>query len=250
MSFSAQYPPVLTAEGDLTSAVLAKYNQEFQYLYTNLLSQLFSATTGHAHTGSGSDGAPISALSIANDAITTLKILNEAVTAAKLAPDAVTTVKILDKAITTAKLALDAKCPLAGTADKVSNALTINGTEFDGSAAKTVTIAPAHAWTTTNATITSTASSTTPAVVIENYVSGDNWYRKQSDGWIEQGGYNDNNSSNVTVNFVTPFATKCYGINQTPANTGRIEGNPEVTTVGLLSFVISGGKGYWKAYGY
>ena len=169
MSFSAQYPPVLTEAGDLTSEVLAKYNQEFQYLYTNLLSALFSATTGHAHTGNGSDGAQLTATSIANDAITTLKILNEAVTAAKiaddavtadkiladavttvkilngaitadkLASDAVTTLKILNAAITTAKFALDAKCPLAGTADKVANALTINGEAYDGSGAKSLT---------------------------------------------------------------------------------------------------------------
>lgn len=148
MSFSAQYPPVLTEAGDLTSEVLGKYNQEFQYLYTNLLSTLFSATTGHAHTGNGSDGAQLTANSIANDAITTLKILNEAVTEAKLATDAVTTLKILDAAITTAKFAEDAKCPLAGTADlatnattagKVANALTINGTSYDGSSAKSLT---------------------------------------------------------------------------------------------------------------
>ena len=151
MSFSAQYPPVLTEAGDLTSEVLGKYNQEFQYLYTNLLSALFSATTGHAHTGNGSDGAQLGTTSIASDAITTLKILNEAVTAAKLAPDSVTTVKILDAAITTAKFALDAKCPLAGTADlatnattaaeaaKVAHALTINGTAYDGSSAESLT---------------------------------------------------------------------------------------------------------------
>lgn len=162
MSFSAQYPPVLTESGDLTSEVLAKYNQEFQYLYTNLLSQLFSATTGHAHTGSGSDGAPLGEGSIANDAITSLKILNSAVTSAKLATDAVTadkiladavtTVKILNGAITTAKFAEDAKCPLAGaadsatnatnadSADKVANALTINGTGYDGSAAQSLIV--------------------------------------------------------------------------------------------------------------
>ena len=158
MSFSAQYPPVLTAEGDLTSEVLGKYNQEFQYLYTNLLSTLFSATTGHAHTGNGSDGAQLGEGSIANDAITTLKILNEAVTAAKIADDAVTadkiladavtTVKILNGAITTDKFAVDAKCPLAGTADlatnattaaRVANALTINGEAYDGSGAKSLT---------------------------------------------------------------------------------------------------------------
>ena len=41
---------------------------------------------------------------------------------------------------------------------------------------------------TTPATTTSTASSAKPAVVVENYSDGTNWYRVWSDGWIEQGG--------------------------------------------------------------
>ena len=45
---------------------------------------------------------------LANDAVTTAKILNANVTAAKLASDAVTTAKILDSNVTTAKIADDA----------------------------------------------------------------------------------------------------------------------------------------------
>ena len=39
------------------------------------------------------------------------------------------------------------------------------------------------------ATTTSTASPRCPAVIVENYKSGNSWYRVWSDGWIEQGGY-------------------------------------------------------------
>ena len=45
---------------------------------------------------------------LANDSVTTAKILNANVTAAKIASDAVTTVKILDANVTTAKIADDA----------------------------------------------------------------------------------------------------------------------------------------------
>ncbi len=47
---------------------------------------------------------------------------------------------------------------------------------------------PALSWCTTNATTTSSASPTTPAVIVSNYVSGTSWRRIWSDGWIEQGG--------------------------------------------------------------
>lgn len=69
MSFSVQYPPVLTEAGDLTSEVLAKYNQEFQYLYTNHYPMLFSATTGYTHTQATVQSwyAQLTANSIAND---------------------------------------------------------------------------------------------------------------------------------------------------------------------------------------
>ena len=60
--------------------------------------------------------------SIAANAVTTVKILDANVTAAKIASDAVTTAKILDANVTTAKIASSAV-----TADKIaSNAWTTN----------------------------------------------------------------------------------------------------------------------------
>ena len=54
------------------------------------------------------DDASVTAVKIASDAVTTVKILDANVTAAKLAADAVTTAKILDVNVTTAKIADDA----------------------------------------------------------------------------------------------------------------------------------------------
>ena len=60
---------------------------------------------------------------------------------------------------------------------------------YADSSAKIVTTAyMANHWTTSKATTSSTASKARPAVVVQNYVSGYNWYRVWSDGWIEQGG--------------------------------------------------------------
>ena len=105
MSFTPQYPPVLTDTGDTTGQVLAKYNQEFQYLYTTLLSQLFSNALGHGHTGDGSDGAQITTAALVDNVITTPKILDANVTTDKIADSNITTPKIANGAITAAKLA-------------------------------------------------------------------------------------------------------------------------------------------------
>jgi hypothetical protein len=52
---------------------------------------------------------------------------------------------------------------------------------------------------------------TTPdAYVTETYRSGDNWYRKWSDGWIEQGSTVTLSSRNQSVNLVTPFSSPSF----------------------------------------
>lgn len=53
------------------------------------------------------------------------------------------------------------------------------------------------------------------AHVVESWKSNDgsSWYRKWSDGWIEQGGHQSNNTTAiVVVNLPTPFTTKLYSI--------------------------------------
>lgn len=52
------------------------------------------------------------------------------------------------------------------------------------------------------------AKSNTPVYVVETYKNGTEWYRKYSDGVIEQGGYADGLSLNQekTITFVTPYS--------------------------------------------
>jgi len=63
------------------------------------------ATSGHKHTGVDDDAPKIEASGIAANAVTTDKITNGSVTAAKLAANAVTTDKITNGSVTAAKLA-------------------------------------------------------------------------------------------------------------------------------------------------
>jgi len=65
---------------------------------------LFDATTGHDHDGVNSASLSPAAV-VADDAVTTVKILDANVTAAKLATNAVTSAKIMTDAVTTVKIA-------------------------------------------------------------------------------------------------------------------------------------------------
>jgi hypothetical protein len=50
------------------------------------------------------------------------------------------------------------------------------------------------------------------AVVIESYVNGSSWYRKWSDGWIEQGGSIYVSASGQALNFLMAFSDTNYTI--------------------------------------
>lgn len=58
---------------------------------------------------------------------------------------------------------------------------------------------------TTKPTTVSTASDLKVAVVIQNYISGNSWYRVWSDGWCEQGGIIKGNEANKTITFMKPY---------------------------------------------
>ena len=125
---------------------------------------------------------------------------------------------------------------------------------YADSSAKIVTTAyMANRWTTTKATTTSTASKARPAVVIQNYVSGYNWYRVWSDGWIEQGGrVYMNNYVNQTLNFNKAFTTTNYTI----VSAG--EGNNADVNLGIMErhtayVIVDNGANVnynWYACGY
>lgn len=73
----------------------------------------------------------------------------------------------------------------------MTETIKINISSIDGAAntnLSNLVSGLAHTICTTAATTVSTASSSLPAVVVENYRNGTSWYRVWSDGWIEQGG--------------------------------------------------------------
>ena len=59
------------------------------------------------------------------------------------------------------------------------------------------------------------ASATKPAVIVETKISGNNWYRRWSDGWVEQGGYYTKQTANIkeSVTFLVPMANTKYYTN-------------------------------------
>ena len=57
--------------------------------------------------------------------------------------------------------------------------------------------------------------------VIDAYNDGTNWYRKWSDGWVEQGGaYQTANDTNITVTLGCPFSDTSYYISLLQGSTG------------------------------
>lgn len=86
-----------------------------------------------------------------------------------------------------------------------------------------------------------------------------NWYRKYSDGWIEQGGYVAKASApNATVTFHMPFTNTNYFFTSsaTPGSTDASggDGHQNRTTTGCTilhtAFYHSGAGAYWYACGY
>lgn len=55
-------------------------------------------------------------------------------------------------------------------------------------------------------------SNCTKPYVKETFRSGTEWYRRYSDGFIEQSGMVTSNSGTITYNFITPFKDTNYGL--------------------------------------
>ena len=101
----------------------------------------------------------------------------------------------------------------------------------------------------TAATTTSSAQWDKVAVVVQNYKNGQDWYRKWSDGWIEQGG---TATANTARNFPTPFSTTDYTIVATMINTG-VDEAVDIRTHTKTNFKIVNDYNvscYWYACGY
>lgn len=116
-----------------------------------------------------------------------------------------------------------------------------------------------------SATAIGGASASKPAVVVETYKSKTSWYRKYSDGWIEQGGVYDSGSIQAgisttitflkafTVNPLTVSLSVMRGDNNNLANVPNI-GSFSKTSMYLYAgrFTSTGGTRYfsWYACGY
>lgn len=98
-------------------------------------------------------------------------------------------------------------------------------------------------------------------VCVEKWTSGTSWYRKYSDGWIEQGGSFAGDGANVTiVNLHVPFSNTNYSAFTTPEYTTTSTSNlaiskntsyPKTTTSFYIynSTTTTFGH-YWEAKGY
>lgn len=86
--------------------------------------------------------------------------------------------------------------------------------------------------------------------LVDSYQSGVNWYRKWSDGWIEQGGWQGTLSTNVTVTLNTPFTTTNYTVTAVSHNG---EGTPRIGNITTTKFqwqpAGAACKGSWYACG-
>lgn len=130
-------------------------------------------------------------------------------------------------------------------------------------------ISPVTGLTTATPRTTNSASITLPITVVDTYHNGDSWYRKYSDGWVEQGGYV--NATSVTaygavspsVTFVTPFTTACLMVKCTPVHSAtttnanndyELHVVQDVSTTGFTYRKGSGGTNltgfYWQAKGF
>ena len=66
----------------------------------------------------------------------------------------------------------------------------------------------------------------------------------------QQWGYNSNNAAGATTGFPISFASACYGVVHCSGNTGRVEGNPYITSVTTTTIKWGQyGLGYWIAFG-
>ena len=86
------------------------------------------------------------------------------------------------------------------------------------------------------------------------YLGGDSASDAQYSRWMavgsQQWGYNSNNAAGATTGFPISFTSACYGVVHCSGNTGRVEGNPYISS--LTKSQINWGQyglGYWIAFG-
>lgn len=95
--------------------------------------------------------------------------------------------------------------------------------------------------------------------IVETWSSGSNWYRKWSDGWIEQGGCFSPSTgyvTNYTLSFNTAFSNTNYSVVVSGSNSGTTNYGANytytrsTTNVVCTVHVIAGSPASWYACGY
>ena len=92
--------------------------------------------------------------------------------------------------------------------------------------------------------------------VTETFNDGTNWYRKWSDGWLEQGGVNNTGTSgNVTITFLKPYQSiprvMAFGLDASPTTWWWVNGTRSPTTLYVTGSVTGYQLGFdWYACGY
>lgn len=79
------------------------------------------------------------------------------------------------------------------------------------------------------------------AYIVDSYSYDEgNWYRKWSDGWVEQGGYSTNKAANQTINYLIPFSSMPTLLTQvvTDRAVASHDGEINVRSQSVTSFVF------------
>lgn len=95
------FTPEIKNPGDLVKS--KDWNEALQAIVT--LFTKFDQATGHLHSGAPEDAPPIGTAGIADNAIATSKIQNNAITAAQIADGTIGTVQLASGAVTADKIA-------------------------------------------------------------------------------------------------------------------------------------------------
>ena len=101
-------------------------------------------------------------------------------------------------------------------------------------------------WANKPATTISTASSTKPVVITENYVNGYSWFRVFSDGWCEQGGVISSKvKTNIKITLLKKYANTNYDIFTNQQKYNELDGAGD--TIG--AYPVSGSQiNIWHAW--
>ena len=79
--------------------------------------------------------------------------------------------------------------------------------------------------------------------VVETFVDGYSWYRRWSDGWLEQGGFA---SAAGVINLLLPYRDTYFTCTTTPIAAA----DPYISARTIDTITLAGGAAFWKTEGY